>query len=58
MSGIAIFYMVVWLVCGVCSLVVGNLLHPDAVPVLTTAAKEWLGLAVAAAYSYIGVKPA
>ena len=56
-SAITIFYMMVWMICGVYSLVVGNLLHPDVVPVLTTAGKEWLGLAVAAAYSYFGVKP-
>jgi len=56
-SVLTIFFMMVWLVCGVYSLVVGSLLHPDAVPALTTAGKSWLGLAVAAAYSYLGVNP-
>lgn len=56
-SGLVIFYMMVWLVCGVYSLVAGTLLHPDVVPALTSAGKTWLGLAVAAVYSYMGVKP-
>lgn len=56
-SIITIVFMMVWLVCGVYSLVVGSLVHPDAVPALTTAGKSWLGLAVAAAYSYLGVNP-
>jgi len=56
-SAVTILFMMVWLVCGVYSLVVGSLLHPDAVPALTTAGKSWLGLAVAAAYSYLGVNP-
>ncbi|QJW89703.1 hypothetical protein HNV11_10085 [Spirosoma taeanense] len=53
---IAVVYIAVWLVCGVASLIVGYLQYPDVVPVLTASAKGWLGLAVAAAYSYLGVK--
>ena len=56
-SVLTIFFMMVWLVCGIYSLVVGSLLHPEVVPALTTAGKSWLGLAVAAAYSYLGVNP-
>lgn len=56
-SILTIFFMMVWLICGIYSLVVGSLLHPDAVPALTSAGKSWLGLAVAAAYSYLGVNP-
>jgi hypothetical protein len=32
--------------------------YPDAVPLLNAAAKSWLGLAVAAAYAYLNLKPA
>ena len=55
---ITAIYVLVWVICGVLSLIVGYLQHPDVVPALTSAAKSWLGLAVAAAYSYFGIKPA
>ena len=50
-------YILVWVVCGVASLVVGFLQHPNVVPALTASAQSWLGLAVAAAYSYLGIRP-
>jgi len=53
----AIVYMVVWLICGLYSVIVGFLLHPDVVPPLTAEAKSWMGLAVAAIYSYFAIKP-
>src|SRR5262245_39744174 len=46
-------YLVVWLGCGV-ALLVRWMQVPDATPVLSAAAKSWLGLAIAAAYSYLG----
>jgi hypothetical protein len=49
-------YLVVWLGCGV-ALLVRWMQVPDAIPVLSAAAKSWLGLAIAAAYSYLGLKP-
>ena len=57
LTAITVSYILVWLVCGVASLVVGFMQHPDVVPTLTAAAKSWLGLAVAAAYSYFGIRP-
>jgi hypothetical protein len=51
-------YIVVWVACGVAALVVGLMKYPDAVPLLNAAAKSWLGLAVAAAYAYLNLKPA
>jgi hypothetical protein len=53
---IATLYILVWVLCGVASLVIGYLQHPNVVPALTASAKSWLGLAVAAAYSYLGVR--
>jgi hypothetical protein len=55
---IVIAYVVVWVACGVAALIVGLMKYPQAVPLLNAAAKSWLGLAVAAGYSYLGLKPA
>jgi len=55
---ISVVYVAVWVVCGLAALIVGYLKYPDKVPELTASAKSWLGLAVAAAYSYLGLKPA
>jgi hypothetical protein len=49
-------YLIVWLGCGV-ALLVRWMQVPDATPALSAAAKSWLGLAIAAAYSYLGLKP-
>jgi hypothetical protein len=52
---ISLIYVAVWLACGLAALIVGFLKYPNLVPQLTAAAKSWLGLAVAAGYSYLGV---
>ncbi|MFL6285302.1 MAG: hypothetical protein ACJ74Q_19345 [Pyrinomonadaceae bacterium] len=49
-------YVAVWVACGLAALVVGYLRYPNVVPQLTASAKSWLGLAVAAAYSYLGLR--
>jgi hypothetical protein len=56
---VTIAYIAVWLGCGIAAFVTYlNLDSPDTTaPALTSAAKTWFGLAVAAAYSYLGVKP-
>jgi hypothetical protein len=56
MAIITAVYLTVWMICGVAMVIVGLLRFPDAVPVLTEAAKGWLGLAVGAAYAYFGLK--
>ena len=48
-------YLVVWGVCGI-ALVITWLRVPDATPSLAAAAKSWLGLAIAAAYAFLGLK--
>jgi hypothetical protein len=53
---VSIAFIIVWLVCGVVALIVGYLQYPNVVPALTASAKSWLGIAVAAAYSYLGIK--
>jgi hypothetical protein len=55
---VSIIYVAVWVACGLAALIVGLMKYPEAVPLLNAAAKTWLGLAVAAAYSYLGLKPA
>jgi hypothetical protein len=48
-------YLVTWLVCGV-ALVVLWMMVDNASAALASAAKSWLGLAVAAAYAYFGLR--
>jgi len=55
---VSIAYVTVWLACGLASVVQGYLRYPNVVPQLTASAKSWLGLAVAAAYSYLGLRRA
>ena len=49
-------YLLVWVACGI-ALVITWLKVPDATSSLTTAAESWLGLAIAAAYAFLGLKP-
>jgi hypothetical protein len=49
-------YLLVWLLCGVALLFYWMYLAAP-IPALDAAAKSWLGLAVAAAYSYLGLRP-
>ena len=50
-------YLLVWLVAGLAAFVIG-LLHPGALPALTHVGQAWFGIAVAAAYAWLGLKPA
>lgn len=52
---LSIAYISAWLILGLISFVVGFMQHPDVVPALTSSAKTWFGLAVAAGYSYFGI---
>ena len=53
---ITILYVLVWLGTGLWAFVT-SLSCPSEVPPLTSLGQAWLGLAVAAAYSYFGIKP-
>ena len=50
-------YVLGWIVAGAAAVLVGELQFPGKVPALTNFAQAWLGLAVAAGYSYFGIKP-
>lgn len=49
-------YVLVWLAAGLAALLVG-MHHPKALQPLTSIGQAWLGLAVAAAYAYFGLRP-
>lgn len=50
-------YLLVWLVAGLAAFLIG-LNHPKALPALTNVGQAWFGIAVAAAYAYLGLQPA
>jgi hypothetical protein len=49
-------YVITWIAAGLFAFFVG-LYHPKELPALTNLGQAWLGLAVAAAYAYFGIKP-
>lgn len=49
-------YVTIWIAVGVYAFVVGELWYPNRVAALNDFAQAWLGLAVAAGYSYFGLK--
>ncbi|HSN90250.1 MAG TPA: hypothetical protein VLS93_03385 [Anaeromyxobacteraceae bacterium] len=55
-TAVAAIYLVAWLLGGLWAFVVGYLRHPGVVQPLTDLGQAWLGLAVAAGYSYFGIK--
>lgn len=54
---VATIYIIAWLAVGVFAFVVGVMQHDGVVQQLTDLGKSWIGLVVAAAYSYFGVQP-
>lgn len=53
---ISTVYIVIWLLAGLAAFIIG-LERPDGLPALTHAGQAWFGVAVAAAYAYLGIKP-
>jgi hypothetical protein len=51
------FYLSVWTVTGLVSLVVGVMIYPDACKTLSDFGTTWLGTAVAAGWAYFGLDP-
>jgi hypothetical protein len=51
------FYLVVWMVIGLAALVIGVILYPDISETLSDLGTTWLGIAVAAGYTYLGLDP-
>lgn len=50
------FYILVWLISGMALITLGWVQYPT-VPQVISAAKEWLGFAIAATYAYFGISP-
>lgn len=53
---VSTLYLLIWLVAGLGAFMIG-LLHPHAQPALTSTGQAWFGIAVAAAYAYLGLQP-
>jgi hypothetical protein len=53
---VTIAYVLVWLIAGLVAFMKG-IYYPKALPALTSVGQAWLGLAVASAYAYFGIKP-
>jgi hypothetical protein len=51
-------YLLTWVLIGLWAYLVGVMWYPSVVAQLTDVGQAWLGLAVAAAYAYFGIKPA
>ncbi len=49
-------YLIVWLILGLSALIVGVMLYPDVSDTLSDTGTTWLGLAIAAGYSYFGIR--
>jgi hypothetical protein len=49
-------YVLVWLLTGLAAFMKG-MYHPKVLPPFTSVGQSWLGLAVAAAYAYFGLRP-
>lgn len=48
-------YLLIWVIFGLLAFIVGFLQYPDFLQPLTDMGQSWLGLAVAAAYAYLGI---
>jgi hypothetical protein len=57
LNWMVIAYLFVWLGTGLMALVVGVMLYPNSSSTLGEIGATWLGLAVASAYAYFGLKP-
>jgi hypothetical protein len=56
LKAVTVTYVLVWLAAGLAAFMKG-MYHPQVLPPLTSVGQSWLGLAVAAAYAYFGLKP-
>jgi predicted metal-binding membrane protein len=54
---VTFLYLLVWLATGLLGFIVGYIKHPGVLQPLSDLGQSWLGLAIAAAYSYFGIKP-
>lgn len=52
---IAVAYSIVWILAGLASLIIGEMLYPEANKTISDIGAAWLGISVAAGYSYFGL---
>jgi hypothetical protein len=55
--GVTIIYLIIWLIVGLSSLIVGVIFYPQVSKTLKDLGTTWLGLAIAAGYAFLGIKP-
>jgi hypothetical protein len=53
----AFLYLMVWILTGFAALIIGVMVYPDANSTISDIGTTWLGLAVAAGYTYFGISP-
>lgn len=56
LKAITFVYLLAWTILGLVAFVIGFMQNPGILQPLTDAGQSWLGLAVAAAYAYLGIK--
>lgn len=54
---VSVVYVLVWLIAGLVAFM-KTMYNPNVLPAFTSVGQAWLGLSVAAAYAYFGLKPA
>lgn len=57
LAGMSILYIAAWILLGLAAFFFGVVQYPKALQSLTDMGSAWLGLAVAAGYSYFGISP-
>ena len=57
-TGIALAYLVVWLLSGLAALVIGVIMYPGLNQTVSDLGTTWLGIAVASGYAYFSLDPA
>jgi len=55
---VSAIYLLAWVFTGLAALVVGVMLRPEVNKTVADLGTTWLGLAVSAAYAYLGIQPA
>jgi hypothetical protein len=56
LTGVTVCYLMTWIIIGLAAYIVGVMWYPSKLQHLTDLGQSWLGLAVAAAYAYFGIK--
>lgn len=54
---VVLLYLAVWTSAGVMAFIFGYLQHHGTLTSLTDMGQSWIGIAIAAGYSYFGIKP-